>query len=107
MFGTEIYYGDGAPKVIAIINSIISNHCYLPRTCLKYSYFCISVKDPCSGDSGGPLMIQDHETARWTIIGSFLILQVLHSRAKTKSNPGTVQGSGWDCVRDEPVIFDG
>ena len=32
-----------------------------------------SVKDPCSGDSGGPLMIQDHETARWTIIGSFLI----------------------------------
>ena len=52
-------------------------------------------------------MIQDHETARWTIIGSFVILQVFHSRTKTKSNPGTVQGSGWDCVRDEPVIFDG
>ena len=54
-------------------------------------------------------MIQDHETARWTIIGSFPIFtrKVFHSRAKTKSNPGTVQGSGWDCVRDEPVIFDG
>ena len=28
-------------------------------------------KDPCSGDSGGPLMVQDKATSQWTIIGNF------------------------------------
>ena len=28
-------------------------------------------KDPCSGDSGGPLMYRDKESGRWVAIGQF------------------------------------
>jgi hypothetical protein len=38
-------------------------------------------QDPCSGDSGGPLMYQDWGSDRWIIIG-------------------TVQGGGFDCRTD-------
>jgi len=37
--------------------------------------------DPCSGDSGGPLMHQNKQTKRWTLIG-------------------TVKGGGYDCRWD-------
>merc|ERR1712215_137941 len=38
--------------------------------------------DPCSGDSGGPLMHQNKKTKRWTLIG-------------------TVIGGGYNCGKDE------
>ena len=36
---------------------------------VNMSVNCYQTQDPCAGDSGGPLMIQDKTTSRWTIIG--------------------------------------
>jgi len=44
--------------------------------------------DPCSGDSGGPLMHQNKQTKRWTLIG-------------------TVMGGGYDCKRDTTHTLEG
>ena len=69
MFGTELVKINGIHQV--------------PLTChqqLKEKKFFFSknsdhkhAKDPCSGDSGGPLMVQDKATSQWTIIGKFNI----------------------------------
>jgi len=45
-------------------------------------------KDPCSGDSGGPLMIQSKKTKRWTLIG-------------------TVMGQGYDCTHNVVDTLEG
>merc|ERR1712215_465553 len=44
--------------------------------------------DPCSGDSGGPLMYKDPKTGRYVIIG-------------------TVQGGGYNCGTDKTQTVDG
>jgi len=45
-------------------------------------------QDPCSGDSGGPLMYQNKVSARYVLIG-------------------TVQGHGYDCRTDQVNLFEG
>jgi len=45
-------------------------------------------QDPCSGDSGGPLMYFDSSSGRYVLIG-------------------TVQGGGYDCRHDTVAVFEG
>jgi len=45
-------------------------------------------QDPCSGDSGGPLMYYNKTTSRYVLIG-------------------TVYGGGYDCKRDRVTLFEG
>jgi len=45
-------------------------------------------QDPCSGDSGGPLMYYNNATSRYVLIG-------------------TVQGGGYDCRYDTVATFEG
>jgi hypothetical protein len=45
-------------------------------------------QDPCSGDSGGPLMYRDRASRRWIIIG-------------------TVHGGGFDCRTGTKGTFEG
>ena len=45
-------------------------------------------QDPCSGDSGGPLMHFNNITGRWSLIG-------------------TVQGSGYNCKTGSVGSFEG
>jgi hypothetical protein len=45
-------------------------------------------QDPCTGDSGGPLMYRDEASKKWIIIG-------------------TVNGGGFDCRTGEVNTFEG
>ena len=43
-------------------------------------------QDPCSGDSGGPLMYQDPDSDRWVIIGKLEFKIQKMYKDKTKKN---------------------
>ena len=61
-------------------------------------------QDPCSGDSGGPLMYQMKNSRRWVIIGQFRLYW--NDIEQTFENPGTVFGSGFDCRTGKVYTFE-
>merc|ERR1719309_1800202 len=67
-------------KVTLTVSKKVYRHYHLFGTLLRKNSNG-QWKDPCSGDSGGPLMIQSKKTKRWTLIG-------------------TVMGQGYECTDD-------
>ena len=81
MFGTEVGWVDGTPQ------------------------------DPCSGDSGGPLMLKS--SGRWIIIGSLefkckkFISMEFHKKFENDKLSGTVKGEGYACGKGENSTWEG
>ena len=63
MLGTELVKINGTYQVP------LTCHQQLKKKSFSKNSDHNHAKDPCSGDSGGPLMVQDKATSQWTIIG--------------------------------------
>merc|ERR1712215_15907 len=74
-------------KVTLEVSPKVHSHSFVFGTLLKNNSDG-EWMDPCSGDSGGPLMHKNKQTKRWTLIG-------------------TVMGGGYDCEHDKVNTFEG
>ena len=68
----------------------------------------VLLQDPCSGDSGGPLMWKNPRTNQFVIIGRYKSKIYFDIKiCYLYQFLGTVQGHGYDCRQGKTNTFEG
>jgi hypothetical protein len=96
-----------------VANQIVSTKKYKHKkmfgTDIRLTVEKETLKDPCSGDSGGPLIYKTFEK-RFVLIGRFnksICNMNCHLCFNVHVDVGTIQGSGYDCRTDTFGVFEG